>query len=128
MLWLHQPGHATCHPLSDQTPPLATLQLLVCCADWDIDASLLWLLPEAAEQTVVALLWSAAAAADQVVALLPHFAAAADHTVAVLLPAADQTAAAFHCTCADLSADCIAALTLQSRHKEWLPGRCFESA
>ena len=92
MLWLHQSAHATCHPVSNQNPRRAILQLLLCCADQDTDVPLLYLLPEAAGQTVVALLRSAAAAApaaaDQVVALRLHFAAADNYTVALLLPAA----------------------------------------
>ncbi len=130
MLWLHQSAHATCHPLSGQNPPLATLQLLLQCADQDTDVPLLWLLPEAAEQTLVALLQSAAAAAaaDQIVGFLLHV-AADNYTVALLVPAAvqtfalpwpaaDQTVALPRWFYADLTADCIAALDLWSRHKE----------
>ena len=122
MLWLHQSAYATCHPLSGQNPPLATLQLLLCCADQDTAVSLLQLLPEVAEQTD-ALLQSAAAAAAaaaaaQVVAPLLHFAAADHHIFALLSPAAVQTVALPHWFCADLFADCIAAPNLRSRHRE----------
>ena len=127
MLWLHQLARTNYHPLSGQNPCHAASQLLLCCADHGFAVPLLLLLSEAADQTDALL--QSAAAADQGDALLLQVAAAADQTVALLLPAADQTvalplpaayqtAAGFYWICANLAADCIAALNLWSRHKE----------